>query len=355
MGHSMQEQGNSGGNGTFPPAANQAFSEQRYEAEPEARTVRDYLAVLWRRKWIILLVVVVATASAYAFSARQAKSYQAHADIIYEQSLDISNPLTQQTYTDPTERTLVLNSVASVLASPDMVHRAGVLLTPGGCGGDRFHRERRARHGHGRRRQHRHQCGARHRGQHAAPSGGRGGQRLCARVHRLAHAQRAPADPGRHQGAARAAPRCISGAARQTTDYLVLQQRLQDMQILKATANGNFRMLVPAVTPASPESPKPLRSALLGFGVGLFAAIGLAFLLEQFDTRLRRPEDVADVLRHPVLGRVPRISRRPSGRRRRRHPHAARQPRRRRLPPHSHQPGVHQRRWRGALAAGHKL
>jgi succinoglycan biosynthesis transport protein ExoP len=55
-------------------------------------------------------------------------------------------------------------------------------------------------------------------------------------------------------------------------------------------------------------SPKPLRDALIGFGVGLLVAIGLAFLLEQFDTRLRRPEEVAQILRQPILGRIPRIS-----------------------------------------------
>ena len=97
-------------------------------------------------------------------------------------------------------------------------------------------------------------------------------------------------------------------AARDSTDYLVLQQRLQDLQLLRSTATGNFRVLVPATVPESPVSPKPMRSAILGFAVGLFAAIGLAFLLEQFDTRMRRTEDIAAVLRQPILGRIPRIS-----------------------------------------------
>ena len=73
----------------------------------------------------------------------------------------------------------------------------------------------------------------------------------------------------------------------------ILQQRLRDLQILDATATGNFRVLVPATVPEAPIAPKPLRSAILGFGVGLFAGIGLAFLLEQFDTRVRRPDEVA--------------------------------------------------------------
>ena len=89
-----------------------------------------------------------------------------------------------------------------------------------------------------------------------------------------------------------------------------MQQRLQDLQLLAATATGNFRVLVPATVPETPVSPKPLRSAILGFGVGLFAAIGLAFLLEQFDTRLRDADDAARILRLPIIGRIPRISKR---------------------------------------------
>ena len=100
-----------------------------------------------------------------------------------------------------------------------------------------------------------------------------------------------------------------SGAAKQSADYVILAQRLGDLKILQTTASGNFRVLVPATVPTAPISPKPLRSAILGFAVGLFAGIGLAFLLEQFDTRVRRTDDVAALLRQPVLARVPRLSR----------------------------------------------
>jgi receptor protein-tyrosine kinase len=62
--------------------------------------------------------------------------------------------------------------------------------------------------------------------------------------------------------------------------------------------------------PTIPYAPNPTRSAILGFGVGLFAGIGLAFLLEQFDVRIRTQEQIARILRQPILGRVPRINRR---------------------------------------------
>jgi Mrp family chromosome partitioning ATPase len=90
-------------------------------------------------------------------------------------------------------------------------------------------------------------------------------------------------------------------------DYILLKQRLQDLQILAATLTGDFRVVVPATTPQTPYEPQPLRSAVLGFGIGLFVGVGLAFLLEQLDTRLKDYREAAEILRLPVVGRIPRV------------------------------------------------
>ena len=79
---------------------------------------------MWRRKWIIVLVTVVATGAAFGFSYRQAKVYQAQADLIYEQSVNVANPLTGQSYTDPTQRTAELDSVNAIIQSPTIAQRA---------------------------------------------------------------------------------------------------------------------------------------------------------------------------------------------------------------------------------------
>ena len=93
--------GGYGGGAGVPPRPGDEQPSFVPEPEQEGLTLRDYVSVLWRRKWIILLVVVVATASAFYFSYRQHKVYEATADLIYEKPLDISNPLTGQGYTDP--------------------------------------------------------------------------------------------------------------------------------------------------------------------------------------------------------------------------------------------------------------
>jgi non-specific protein-tyrosine kinase len=93
-----------------------------------------------------------------------------------------------------------------------------------------------------------------------------------------------------------------------TSDYILLQQRLHDLQILKATADGSFRVIVPARVPDAPYAPKPLRSAAIGLALGLFVGLGLAFLLELLDTSVRTDTDVAELLRQPILARIPRMS-----------------------------------------------
>ena len=278
------------------------------DEEGEGLPLRDYLSVLWRRKWMVILVTVVATLAAFGFSYRQAKVYEAGTDLIYEQQLDVSNPLTGQTYSDPNQRVVELNAVDAVIKSPPMTKRAGTLLEEKGLPTTGF--EVRAETVQDS------SATATQTGNIVSVLATSGDPELAAAASQ-AYADAFVAWREERMGnqidtAAKAVEDEMSGykgAAKKSADYMILSQRLRDLQILKATATGNFRVLMPATVPASPIAPQPLRSAILGFGVGLFAGIGLAFLLEQFDTRLRRTEDVAAMLRQPILARVPRLSR----------------------------------------------
>jgi len=60
--------------------------------------------------------------------------------------------------------------------------------------------------------------------------------------------------------------------------------------------------------PASPSSPKPIQSAAVGFGVGLFVGIALAFIVGHFDTRVRTHVQAGKILGLAVVGRLPRLS-----------------------------------------------
>lgn len=281
--------------------------EYRAAAEKEDATLREYAGILWRRKWVVILVTLIATAGAFGISWSQASVYEAQADLIYEQQLDVSNPLTGQSYADPEQRFMELSAVNALVLSPTIAQRATTALEEQDMPTSGY--EVRAE---------------------IVPdaSGGTEQSNVVAVIatsndseHAAAVAQ-AYADEfvdwrqermlnqiDAAEKAVKAEIREYPEAARESSDYVILQQRLRDLQILAATATGNFRVLVPAAVPAEPAQPQPLRSAALGFGIGLLVGIGVAFLLEQFDTRLRRPEDVAEALGQPVLARIPRLSR----------------------------------------------
>ena len=48
----------------------------------ESVSLSDYVGVVWRRKWIALLVTVMVTAAAFGFSERQQKLYAATSQLV---------------------------------------------------------------------------------------------------------------------------------------------------------------------------------------------------------------------------------------------------------------------------------
>ena len=98
-----------------------------------------------------------------------------------------------------------------------------------------------------------------------------------------------------------------SPASQRSTQYVLLAQQLQDLEIAAATATGNYTVASPAVPPTAPSSPHPKRTAAIGLAAGLLLGIALAFLLEQLNTSLRSHREVSEILNLPVVGRVPRI------------------------------------------------
>lgn len=60
-----------------------------------------------------------------------------------------------------------------------------------------------------------------------------------------------------------------------------------------------------ADVPSTPSSPKPVRNAILAALIGLIMGVGIAFLRETLDRRLREPADVEQALGLPVVGALP--------------------------------------------------
>lgn len=275
-------------------------------SEAKGMMVRDYLRVLRRRLWLIVLIAAVAGGAAYYLSTLQTKMYQATAKIIYAPQL--STQVAGQAAVDPYGQEDALQSVATSIDNPVLTQRTAALVAQQAPGSPKYKLT-------------------------AQPEGTTTSTDL---INAVVDVTAASSSPRTAQAAANAYAASFidtrkqaqvsqltsaldtlkgqmagfkTAAAKEGSDYLLLAQSAQSLEVRIATATGDFSVAVPALLPTSPYKPRPVRNAILGLGVGLFVAIGLIFLLEQFDTKLRSHHEVSEILGLSVVGRVPRIDR----------------------------------------------
>jgi tyrosine-protein kinase len=86
--------------------------------------------------------------------------------------------------------------------------------------------------------------------------------------------------------------------------YKSLQANQQQLQTLQTLQTSRAYVVRPAGE-AFQISPQPFRNAVLGLALGLVLGLGLAFLIEALDTRIRSAAEVAERLALPVLARLP--------------------------------------------------
>jgi Mrp family chromosome partitioning ATPase/capsular polysaccharide biosynthesis protein len=265
-------------------------------------TAADYLAILRRRKWIIVALPVVAALSAFVVSHSESPLYQATATVLVNRTSIVS---AIAGVSDPTalgDPTRFLTTQANVARSPALAERvarsAGIR---GVSGGDVLAAS------------------------HVTPQSN--ADLLDVAVNwdapdqavRLANAYateytryKTELDTNKIEGALAKLRVSIAalrrgGAAAAPSLATLLQQQSQLETV--GTLLANNTSVLQKAEGAAQIRPRPFRRAVLGGLLGLVLGIALAFLAEALDRRVRSEEELEDTLQLPLIGRIPTPSR----------------------------------------------
>ena len=266
----------------------------------------DYMRVLWRWKWVIVIVVCASTAGAYAYSWRQAPRYAATASLLYVEPVDPSDPLGGSYYSGET-RDLAVENVLDLTDSTeiyDLAQQKSQTPLAGAFGVSASAREGTS--------------GTSSTSGVVDVTATSGDPELAAAAangYAAAIVQWRKDQQLKRIAAAEEAVQAnmavyTTPESRQSTDYVLLQERLQNLKLLETTAAGDFEQITQAVPPSEPYAPQPRQAAVMGFGVGLLIGVALAFILEPLTARVSSKQEAARALGLPVVGTLPEIDRR---------------------------------------------
>ncbi len=257
-------------------------------------TLRDYLRVVRRRKWIILLAVALAPAAAVGFSLQQQKLYRASADVLLvQENLGTQlNGITDPTVYQQADRKA--QTQADIARGPEVARQALVAAgLPGRSTEELLSNssvaaKQNADLLHFAVTDRNPVIAAR-----LANEYGKSYIRYRARLD-TASLLRAKRDVNARLG------QLSPGSA--AYEALVEKGNTVDTMITLASKPA---VLVDPAGRAAQVQPRPVRNGILAGMLGIVLGVGLAFLWEALDTRVRSAEEVAERLGLPLLARLP--------------------------------------------------
>jgi len=271
--------------------------------ESDGLPLRAYLRVVSQWKWLILTATIVALAAGAAYTWTRTPLYSASAQLLYVRQIDIQNPL-GQTYIDTTAQQAEIEAVPAVIVSSEVRSAAEKLMDPPASVEYSVEATLELRAD----------------GDYSnivtvtavSPSAEVAAAAANASAKAIIDWGR---DNARQQVTAaisvvQARLETMAGSgASQSDEYTSLQSSLLELELLQASVSGSFKVITPAVLPTQPFYPDKQRGAVLALVAGLVLGLGLAFLLEQFDTRVRSEETAAETLGLSIVGHIPPLTR----------------------------------------------
>ncbi len=95
--------------------------------------------------------------------------------------------------------------------------------------------------------------------------------------------------------------------ARAQSRYASLSQNLETINLTEVQSGDRIAVVEPPKVPEAPIRPRVLINTLLAAIVGAMLALGIVFLIEYLDDRIKTPQDLYNVIDIPLLGTIGRI------------------------------------------------
>ena len=259
----------------------------------QGANLREYLRVVRRRKWIILGAVVLVPVAAVAFSLQQQKLYRASADVLLVQQ----NLATQLNgITDPTvyqQADRKAQTQADLARGPAVARRA---LRSAGFAGRST--EDLLSHSSVAAKQNADLLRF-----SVTDKNPKVASTLANQYARAYIDYRARLDTATLLHAKRDVDARLKALRRGSAAYEALVEKGNTLDTMIALASNPAVLVHPATTAAQVQ-PRPLRNGILGGALGIILGIGLAFLWEALDTRVRSADEIGERLGLPLLARL---------------------------------------------------
>jgi polysaccharide biosynthesis transport protein len=263
--------------------------------------LRDYLQILRRRKWIVLEALVIVPLAAVALSLTQSPLYNSSADVLLRyQSLPstlsgISDPNSYAYFIDPTRSTDTSLQVASL---PVLANHVEAVLRKRGVSAADVGSTSFAEVGNTDVLR----FTATTSSAITAPLVATEYARQFTRYYESLDTQSiSRAIAGLQQ---RISQLKSQGSSQAKRDAQALQSKVNQLETLR-TLQTSTAVVVRTADSATKIKPTPKKYGLLGLGLGVVLGIGLAFLRDAFDTRLRSAGEIAEILKMPILASIP--------------------------------------------------
>jgi receptor protein-tyrosine kinase len=253
----------------------------------DALDVRRYVRQAWRRKWLLLAVVVLLPVAAYLVTDRQPKVYESSTLLKVEaQNISVSDQIAFTSSGATETATIIETTAVARVAARELgegPESAGALL-----------------------------------GKIEAAVQGEGTEAGFLRITaqdsdpkqaaRIANAFAAAITQTRTQDALNKVNDTIAKLSEQggnQATQLEIAGQLQQLRATRAGLSGTTQVIEPATPAAAPISPNPGRNARIALVLALLIAAGLVPLLNALDRRLRTPEELEELSDAPLLGSIP--------------------------------------------------